>query len=93
MAFKLKSPINLLTKEGRERRKKKRNFKKRVRSLKKANRIQAGQDLKQVGPSSYQNVNTNIVYQDPKNVVKKDSQGYVMDYDYKQRKGKFKKIK
>jgi len=82
-----KSPASLL------KNKKKRNFKKKVRKLKKANKTQAGQNLKQVGPSSYQNVNTNIVYQDPKNVIKKDSQGNVMDYDYKQKKGKFKKIK
>ena len=82
-----KSPASLL------KNKKKRNFKKKVRKLKKANKTQAGQYLKQVGPSSYQNVNTNIVYQDPKNVIKKDSQGNVMDYDYKQKKGKFKKIK
>lgn len=93
MAFKLSSPFNLLTKEGREKRKKKRNFKKKVKTLKKANKTQAGQDLKQVGPSSYQNVNNKVVYSDPKGVIKKDSQGNVMDYDYKQRKGKFKKIK
>ena len=45
MAFKLSSPFNLLTKEGREKRKKKRNFKKKVKSLKKANKTQAGQYL------------------------------------------------
>ena len=82
-----KSPVNLL------KNKKKRNFKKKVRKLKKANKTQPGQYLEQVGPSSYKNVNTNIVYQDPKNVIKKDSRGNVMDYDYKQKKGKFKKIK
>ena len=93
MAFKLKSPINLLTKEGRERRKKKRNFKKRVRELKKANKVIAGQNLEQVGPKHYRDVDTHRIYSDPKNVIKKDSQGNVMDYDYKQRKSKFKRIK
>ena len=58
MAFKLKSPLNLLTKEGRERRKKKRNFKQRVRELKKANKVIAGQNLEQVGPSVYRDVDT-----------------------------------
>jgi len=71
----------------------KKRFKGKVKDLKKANKTQAGQNLKQVGPSSYQNVNSNVVYSDPKGVVKKDKDGNVIDYDYKQKKGKIKKIK
>ena len=68
-------------------------FKKKVKNLKKANKTQPGQDLKKVGPSSYQNVNNNVVYSDPKGVVQTDKDGNVKDYDYKQRKGKIRKIK
>ena len=74
-------------------RKKKRAFKKKVKTLKKANKTQAGQYLEQVGPKAYRNVNTHRIFMDPKSVIKKDKKGNVMDYDYKQRKSKFKKIK
>ena len=74
-------------------RKKKRAFKKKVKASKKANKVIAGQNLEQVGPSAYRDVDTHRVFSDPKGVIKKDAKGNVMDYDYKQRKQKFKKIK
>tara|TARA_B100000519_G_C14231012_1_gene432381 strand:- start:1118 stop:1444 length:327 start_codon:yes stop_codon:yes gene_type:complete len=97
MAYK-QSPFSFFDKstvsaDGGDKRKKKKEFKKKVKDLKKANKVQAGQDLKQVGPSSYQNVNNNVVYSDPKGVVRKTKDGHVMDDDIKQRKGKFVKNK
>jgi|TARA_R110002072_G_scaffold81483_1_gene186607 hypothetical protein len=80
-------------KEWAENRKKKRAFKRKVKDLKKSNKTQVGQDLVEVGPSTYKNVNTNFVYSDPKGVVKKDKDGHVVDHDYKQKKGKIKRIK
>ena len=80
-------------KEWAENRKKKRAFKRKVKDLKKSNQTQPGQNLVEVGPSTYKNVNTNFVYSDPKGVVKKDKDGHVVDYDYKQKKGKIKRIK
>ena len=98
MAYK-QSPFNFFDKSttppanGGGKRKKRKEFKKKVKDLKKANKNIAGQNLEQVGPKHYRDVDTHRVYGDPKGVVRKTEGGYVMDDDLKQRKSKFVKNK
>ena len=93
---KLKEALNIqkdVKSSKKARKDMKKRFKGKVKDLKKANKTQAGQSLKQVGPSSYQNIHNNVVYSDPKGVTRKTKGGLVMDDDLKQRKGKFVKNK